>query len=71
MPQHVRQLHRLVVVGGERVGKTAIIEQLLFGNHVVGQVRLFRTLCKVYQLSSSESVLCSGTGGTTDYWRYL
>ena len=39
MPHHVRQLYRLVVVGGERVGKTAIIEQLLFGNHVVGQVR--------------------------------
>ncbi len=31
--------HRLVVLGGERVGKTAIIEQLVFGNHIVGQVR--------------------------------
>lgn len=39
MPHHVRQLYRLVVVGGERVGKTAIIEQLLFGNHVIGQVK--------------------------------
>ena len=39
MPHHVRQLYRLVVVGGERVGKTAIIEQLIFGNHVIGQVK--------------------------------
>ncbi len=31
--------YRVVVVGGERVGKTAIIEQLIFGNHVIGQVR--------------------------------
>lgn len=31
------QIHRLVVIGGERVGKTAIIEQLIFGNHVIGQ----------------------------------
>lgn len=32
------QIHRLVVAGGDRVGKTAIIEQLIFGNHVIGQV---------------------------------
>ena len=31
--------HRLVVLGGNRVGKTALIEQLIFGNHVVGVVR--------------------------------
>ena len=31
--------HRLVVLGGSRVGKTALIEQLIFGNHVVGVVR--------------------------------
>ncbi len=31
--------HRLVVLGGERVGKTAIIEQLMYGNHVIGHVR--------------------------------
>ncbi len=31
--------YRVVVVGGERVGKTSIIEQLIFGNHVIGQVR--------------------------------
>ncbi len=30
--------HRLVVLGADRVGKTAIIEQLIFGNHVIGQV---------------------------------
>lgn len=42
MPHHVRQLYRLVVVGGDRVGKTAIIEQLVFGNHVLGQVSLGR-----------------------------
>ena len=35
------QTHRLVVVGGDRVGKTAIIEQLIFGNHVIGQVAFF------------------------------
>lgn len=34
--------HKLVVLGGERVGKTAIIEQFIFGNHVVGQVSLAR-----------------------------
>ena len=32
--------HKLVVLGGERVGKTAIIEQFIFGNHVIGQVSL-------------------------------
>lgn len=35
------QIHRLVVAGGERVGKTAIIEQLIFGNHVIGQVHSY------------------------------
>ena len=30
--------HRLVVLGSTRVGKTALIEQLIFGNHVVGLV---------------------------------
>ena len=35
-----KKAHRLVVLGKSRVGKTAIIEQLVFGNHVVGQVRL-------------------------------
>lgn len=34
----VSRNHRLVVLGGERVGKTAIIEQFIFGNHVIGQV---------------------------------
>ena len=34
----VSRNHNLVVLGGERVGKTAIIEQFIFGNHVVGQV---------------------------------
>lgn len=30
--------HRLVVLGATRVGKTALIEHLIFGNHVVGLV---------------------------------
>ena len=30
--------HRLVVLGTSRVGKTALIEHLIFGNHVVGLV---------------------------------
>lgn len=30
--------HRLLILGADRVGKTAIIEQLIFGNHVIGQV---------------------------------
>lgn len=34
----VSRSHRLVVLGGEKVGKTAIIEQFIFGNHVIGQV---------------------------------
>jgi hypothetical protein len=34
-----------VVVGGERVGKTAIIEQLIFGNHVIGQVKSCSEVC--------------------------
>ena len=34
----VSRSHKLVVLGGERVGKTAIIEQFIFGNHVIGQV---------------------------------
>ena len=34
----VSRIHKLVVLGGERVGKTAIIEQFIFGNHVIGQV---------------------------------
>ena len=36
----VSRTHKLVVLGGERVGKTAIIEQFIFGNHVIGQVSL-------------------------------
>ena len=36
----VSRNHKLVVLGGERVGKTAIIEQFIFGNHVIGQVGL-------------------------------
>lgn len=48
MPHHVRQLYRLVVVGGDRVGKTAIIEQLLFGNHVLGQVSVVLVECVFY-----------------------
>ena len=35
-----KRAHRLVVLGKSRVGKTAIIEQLVFGNHVVRQVSL-------------------------------
>ena len=31
--------HRLIVLGADRVGKTAIIEHLIFGNHVIGHVR--------------------------------
>lgn len=34
--------HRLVVLGADRVGKTALIEQLIFGNHVLGQVSCLR-----------------------------
>ena len=30
--------YRLVVVGASGVGKTAIIEHLIYGNHVVGKV---------------------------------
>jgi NF-kappa-B inhibitor-interacting Ras-like protein len=37
-----------VVLGGERVGKTAIIEQFIFGNHVIGQGGL-PTLGDVYE----------------------
>lgn len=36
-----KKAHRLVVLGNSKTGKTAIIEQLVFGNHAVGQVRLF------------------------------
>ena len=36
-----KKAHRLVVLGNSKSGKTAVIEQLVFGNHVVGQVRLF------------------------------
>lgn len=31
---------RIVVLGGKSVGKTAIIEQAVFGNHVAGRVRV-------------------------------
>ena len=48
----VSRNHNLVVLGGERVGKTAIIEQFIFGNHVIGQVSYdFRSslVSRVYQ----------------------
>ncbi|CAI8037071.1 NF-kappa-B inhibitor-interacting Ras-like protein 2 [Geodia barretti] len=44
----VSRNHKLVVLGGERVGKTAIIEQFIFGNHVIGQSGL-PTLGDVYE----------------------
>ena len=37
--------YRLVVVGPSGVGKTAIIEHLIYGNHVVGKVELFTARC--------------------------
>lgn len=43
------QTHRLVVVGGDRVGKTAIIEQLIFGNHVIGQNGI-PTIADIYDI---------------------
>ena len=39
-------IYRLVVIGGERVGKTAIIEQLIFGNHVIGQVSTSNSMAR-------------------------
>ena len=43
---------RLVVVGGSCVGKTAVIEQAVFGNHSPGQVRehfkIFNKLCSCW-----------------------
>ena len=50
--------HRLLVVGAERVGKTALIEQFIFGNHVVGQVRAcVPCLAPVIHLAMSITVL--------------
>ena len=43
----VSRVHKLVVLGGERVGKTAIIEQFIFGNHVIGQVSRSRCLSRI------------------------
>lgn len=49
--------HRLVVLGGDRVGKTAIIEQFIFGNHVVGQVLASLNLF-IQNVLSLSSGLC-------------
>lgn len=33
------KIHRLMIIGSSGVGKTAIIEHLIFGNHIIGVVR--------------------------------
>ena len=40
VPPGQNRPYRLVVVGASGVGKTAIIEHLIYGNHVVGKVEL-------------------------------
>ena len=52
------QIHRLVVIGGERVGKTAIIEQLIFGNHVIGQVGSFSGADNITVVCFVSRVVC-------------
>lgn len=36
--------YRLVVLGTSRVGKTALIEHMIFGNHVIGLVSCYSVL---------------------------
>lgn len=42
-PMPSLRAHRLVVLGADRVGKTALIEQLIFGNHVLSQVSFLKS----------------------------
>lgn len=42
VPPGQNRPYRLVVVGTSGVGKTAIIEHLIYGNHVIGKVELRR-----------------------------
>ena len=68
MPHHVRPLYRLLVVGGDRVGKTAIIEQLVFGNHVPGQVL---EACLYLWWFVVKYKFNFAAGWRTHYWRHL
>ncbi|KAL5475604.1 hypothetical protein EMCRGX_G025436 [Ephydatia muelleri] len=53
-----KKAHRLVVLGNSKSGKTAVIEQLVFGNHVVGQ-ESSSTLGDVYEVCAE-----AGSGNT-------